>query len=117
MSRISLTCGTANTRGVHVAGRVHGRQGEAASRCGPEHGMRWAGSWGVILSGRGVREHMESEKEPVAFVELGEGAGSHSGSHHVGSLRCRSSPYSVVARRRENLHELTSGDTQGGFWQ
>ena len=36
------------------------------------HGMTWTGSRGVILSGRRVREHMESEKEPAAFVELGE---------------------------------------------
>ena len=34
--------------------------------------MTSTGSWGVILSGRRVREHMESEKEPAAFVELGE---------------------------------------------
>ena len=48
--------------------------------------MTSTGSWGVILSGRRVREHMESEKEPEAFAELGKGAGSHSGSpHHVRS--------------------------------
>ena len=65
-----------------MAGRVRPRAdvGQSMVR------MRWAGSRGVILSGRGVRENMESEKEPEAFAELGKGAGSHSGSpHHVRS--------------------------------